>query len=235
MRRSTKPRCAGACRPKANCRPARPGSQRLREILRQARPIANAVHAARQGALVRLPFELALGDVAPRRRARRRRRCARDPHACRQGERAQSRCAGISTRSCSPRSAIRGRCLRSRISSRRRRPARTRRSTRATQRALRCAGSSASCSEGLAKPLPFRPGRRMGVARAFEGDAARRGRGGGEAMVEPSRRRRHAMPRRCLRCAARCRSSTLGDACLSRVGARYFAALRDARVPERAA
>jgi exodeoxyribonuclease V gamma subunit len=43
--------------------PGGAGSQRLREILRQARPIANAVHAVRQGALSRLPFELALGDV----------------------------------------------------------------------------------------------------------------------------------------------------------------------------
>ncbi len=39
------------------------GAQRLREILRQARPITDAVHAARRGALGRLPFEIALGDV----------------------------------------------------------------------------------------------------------------------------------------------------------------------------
>lgn len=43
--------------------PGAAGSQRLREILRQARPITNAVHAARRGTLARLPFELALGDV----------------------------------------------------------------------------------------------------------------------------------------------------------------------------
>jgi exodeoxyribonuclease V gamma subunit len=43
--------------------PGGAGSQRLREILRQARPIASAVHAVRQGTLARLPFELALGDV----------------------------------------------------------------------------------------------------------------------------------------------------------------------------
>jgi exodeoxyribonuclease V gamma subunit len=43
--------------------PGGAGAQRLREILRQARPIANAVHAVRRGELARLPFELALGDV----------------------------------------------------------------------------------------------------------------------------------------------------------------------------
>jgi exodeoxyribonuclease V gamma subunit len=43
--------------------PGGAGAQRLGEILRQARPIANAVHAVRRGTLTRLPFELALGDV----------------------------------------------------------------------------------------------------------------------------------------------------------------------------
>jgi len=43
--------------------PGGAGTQRLREILRQARPIANAVHAVRRGTLARLPFDLALGDV----------------------------------------------------------------------------------------------------------------------------------------------------------------------------
>jgi exodeoxyribonuclease V gamma subunit len=43
--------------------PGAAGPQRLREILRQARPIANAVHAMRAGELAQLPFELALGDV----------------------------------------------------------------------------------------------------------------------------------------------------------------------------
>lgn len=43
--------------------PGGAGSQRLREILRQARPITNAVHAVRRGTLARLPFELTLGDV----------------------------------------------------------------------------------------------------------------------------------------------------------------------------
>ncbi|HVV96591.1 MAG TPA: exodeoxyribonuclease V subunit gamma [Rhodanobacteraceae bacterium] len=43
--------------------PGAAGPQRLREILRQARPIANAVHAVRRGALGRLTFELPLGDM----------------------------------------------------------------------------------------------------------------------------------------------------------------------------
>ena len=43
--------------------PGAAGAQRLREIIRQARPVADAVRAARRGVAAPLPFELALGDV----------------------------------------------------------------------------------------------------------------------------------------------------------------------------
>jgi len=43
--------------------PGAAGMQRLREIVRQARPIAVAVRAAQRGTPAPLPFELALGDV----------------------------------------------------------------------------------------------------------------------------------------------------------------------------
>ncbi|MET0231601.1 MAG: exodeoxyribonuclease V subunit gamma [Rhodanobacteraceae bacterium] len=214
--------------------PGGAGSQRLREILRQARPIANAVHAVRKGALARLPFELALGDV----------RLAGTLDDIDDAQAIRTRVGKASARN-HVRWHLDALVLAALDDSR---PVLTFANfepgdvgPRALARHSRDAARSALrwlvdiMQDGLAKPMPFRPAAASAWLDAFAGDAAeadeaaskqwssRRGGEGTDAATVLALR--GAMPFVDA-------SATIAFRAWAR---EIFAAIRDARVPERAA
>ena len=214
--------------------PGGAGAQRLGEILRQARPITNAVHAVRKGELARLPFALELGDI----------RLAGtiddidDAHAIRTrvgkaSARNQVRWhldALVLAALGDPRPVLTFANFDAGDIGPRLLTQHPRDAARAALRWL-----AGLMQDGLAKPMPFRPAAAWAWLEAFAGDVAEAdeaaskqwaNRRGGEGTDEPTvLALRGAMPFVDA-------SATLAFRTWAR---EVFAALRDARVPETAA